>query len=93
MNTIIETSVFPLANNSASMNLKEITKVTQIIDNLNRINTFKSIAAIHLSKIDKKSFTVEVIPISSGWRRSLSNKLCKEANLNHLKDAHNRLFL
>ncbi|WP_042347398.1 hypothetical protein [Bacillus massiliigorillae] len=91
--TIIE-NTFRLANPSASFDKYVRDQIEQLIESMNSTNTIHSINDIHFVRISEKSFTVVVQPKSAGWKQELSNQICQDLNLSHLKDPKtNRLFL
>jgi hypothetical protein len=84
---------FVLANKSAILSKPIQIQIEALINKLERENTFKSISKIEFDSISNNSFSVEVTPNSKGWTQKLSDKICKELELNHLKDIEkNRLF-
>lgn len=87
-------NTFRLANPSASLDLQQQEQIKVLILTLSRNNSFKSLKEIYFEKITATSFSVMVLPNSKGWRQALSDKICRELELSHLKDPKtNRLFL
>lgn len=90
----LKINTFHLANPSASLNKQQRDEIEILIKKLSINNSFKSLKEIYFLNINHTSFSVEVLPNSKGWRQALSDKICRELKLSHLKDPKtNRLFL